>query len=62
MTFGKDSNTSRPVPRAKTGSVVLNLIQNVLMKTLQFERRFDPWFRPAFDALLRDRIASLVTA
>jgi hypothetical protein len=26
------------------------------------ERRFDPFFRPAFDAVLRDPIASLVTA
>ncbi len=29
---------------------------------VHLERRFDPFFRPAFDALLRDRIASIVTA
>ncbi|MBV9386842.1 MAG: catalase family protein [Chroococcidiopsidaceae cyanobacterium CP_BM_ER_R8_30] len=29
---------------------------------LQVERRFDPFFRPAFDATLRDPIASLTTA
>ena len=28
---------------------------------VHLERRFDPFFRPAFDALLRDPIASLVT-
>ena len=29
---------------------------------VHLERRFDPFFRPAFDALLRDPIAKLVTA
>jgi hypothetical protein len=29
---------------------------------LQFERRFDPFFRPAFDAVLRDPLARLTTA
>jgi hypothetical protein len=29
---------------------------------VQFERRFDPWLRPAFDALLRDAVARLTTA
>ena len=29
---------------------------------VHFERRFDPFFRPVFDALLRDPIAKLVTA
>ena len=29
---------------------------------MHLERRFDPFFRPAFDAVLRDPIASLVTA
>jgi hypothetical protein len=61
MDYATDSNTSRPVPPANTGSAILNLISNVSVKALQFERRFDPWFRPAFDALLRDRIAAFVT-
>ena len=29
---------------------------------LRFERRFDPWVRPAFDAVLRDPLARLTTA
>jgi hypothetical protein len=29
---------------------------------VHFERRFDPFLRPLFDALLRDRLASLITA
>ncbi len=54
-------NVSRPIPRANTGSALLNLIANVSTKLLQFERRFDPFFRPAFDAVLRDPLARFVT-
>jgi hypothetical protein len=57
-----DSNRSRPVPPANTGSRLLNFISNASLKLLQVQRRFDPWLRPAFDALLRDRVAALVTA
>jgi hypothetical protein len=31
-------------------------------RLVHLERRFDPFFRPAFDALLRDPLASLTTA
>jgi len=54
-------NVSRPIPRANTGSALLNLIANVSTKLLQFERRFDPFFRPAFDAVLQDPLARFVT-
>jgi hypothetical protein len=54
-------NLDRPIPRANTGSALLNLIANVSTKLLQFERRFDPFFRPAFDALLQDPLARFVT-
>lgn len=57
-----DSNTARPVPPANTGSVIKNLISNISFRTLQFQRRFDPLLRPAFDALLRDRVARWTTA
>ena len=57
-----DSNTSRPMPPPNTGSAFLNLLSNLSLKFLHFERRFDPWVRPAFDATLRDPIARLVTA
>ncbi len=62
MNAAMDSNQSRPVPPANTGSAFLNLVSNVSLKALQFERRFDPWLRPAFDAILRDPTARLVTA
>ena len=57
-----DSNTSRPIPRANTGSALRNFVANTSIKLVQLERRFDPWVRPAFDALLRDRVARGLTA
>ncbi len=56
-----DSNTSRPVPPAETGNVVLDWIADALLKAIQLERRIDPFIRPAFDATLRDPIARLTT-
>ena len=57
-----NSNVSRPMPRANTGSWFLNLVSNTTMFLLQMERRIDPWLRPPFDATLRDPIARFVTA
>jgi hypothetical protein len=57
-----DSNTSRPAPPADTGSAFLNWLSDTSLFLLQLERRFDPFFRPAFDAILRDPIARLTTA
>jgi hypothetical protein len=57
-----DSNRSRPIPRPDTGSAVLNLLVNASTRFVHLERRFDPFFRPAFDAVLRDPIAKLTTA
>jgi hypothetical protein len=57
-----DSNKSRPVPAANTGSRTLDLLLDGSMKLLQLERRIDPWLRPAFEAWLRDPIARLTTA
>ena len=62
MPASLDSNTSRPVPPAATGSAFLNLIANSSFKLLQLERRFDPFVRPPLDALLRDPLARLTTA
>ena len=57
-----ESNVSRPAPPANTGSTFLNWLADTALFLLQLERRFDPFFRPAFDATLRDPIARLVTA
>lgn len=56
------SNTSQPVPPANTGSALLNWLSDTSVSLLQLERRFDPFLRPAFDAVLRDPIARLTTA
>jgi hypothetical protein len=57
-----NSNTSRPVPPANTGSALKNAVSDTLLRLVQLERRIDPFLRPAFDALLRDPIARAVTA
>ncbi len=56
------SNTSRPAPRANTGSALLNLVSDVTAALVRAESRIDPFIRPAFDAVLRDPVARLVTA
>jgi hypothetical protein len=56
-----DSNTSRPAPPADTGSVFLNWLSDTSLLLLQMERRIDPFFRPLFDAVLRDPTARLAT-
>jgi hypothetical protein len=57
-----NSNVSRPVPRANTGSAVRNFVSDATQSLLHLERRFDPFFRPLFDAVLREPIARLATA
>lgn len=56
-----NSNVSRPMPRANTGSWFLNWVSDTFMFLVQMERRFDHWLRPPFDATLRDPVARLVT-
>jgi hypothetical protein len=56
------SNPDRPIPRANTGSLLLNWLADASTKLVHLERRFDPFIRPAFDALLRDPLANLATA
>ena len=57
-----NSNVSRPVPPANTGSAFLNWLANASISFVHFERRFDPFFRPVFDAVFRDPLTSLTTA
>lgn len=56
-----NSNTSRPIPPPDTGSAVLNWLARTSIRLIQIERRFDPFVRPAFDAVLRDPLARLTT-
>lgn len=57
-----DSNTSRPVPPANTGSALLDWISDTSLRLIQLERRIDPWIRPAFEAALRDPLARAISA
>jgi hypothetical protein len=50
------------LPPPDTGSHVLNGISRALLFMIHLERRFDPFFRPVFDALLRGPVSRLVTA
>ena len=49
------------MPRADTGSAFLNGLSDFFTEVMHLERRVEPWFRPTFDALLREPIARLVT-
>ncbi|HVN05938.1 MAG TPA: catalase family protein [Bryobacteraceae bacterium] len=40
----------------------MNWLADASTWLVHLERRFDPWFRPAFDATLRDPVANLVTS
>ena len=57
-----NSNTSRPAPPADTGSAILNGLSDLSGALLRLQRRFDPFVRPAFDAVLLDPLARLTTA
>ncbi|MEJ8825277.1 catalase family protein [Variovorax humicola] len=57
-----DSNASHPQPRASTGVAWRNFVADTGMALIRLERRFDPFVRPAFDALLKDPLARLTTS
>ena len=42
-----DSNVSRPMPRADTGSRFKNWVSDTLMGLIRLVRRFDHWRRPS---------------
>ena len=56
------SNPDRPIPKANTGSTFLNWLGDASIALVHLERRFDPFYRPVFDVILRDPLASLTTA
>lgn len=50
------------LPPADTANRLLDWISDAGLRLIALERRFDPFFRPAFDRLFRDRLSSLFTA
>src|SRR5258708_39906718 len=55
-------NPDRPLPKANTGAALRNWLDYTSTALVHLERRFDPFFRTAFDSLLRDPLSSLATA
>jgi len=49
------------LPPANTGNWLLDRLANAAMLLVHLERRFDLFFRPAFDALFRDALTSIAT-
>jgi hypothetical protein len=49
------------MPPPDTGSRLLDWIARAMLFGVHLERRIDPFVRPVFDRLLRDRVARLVT-
>jgi hypothetical protein len=60
--LSSNSSSGYGVPPADTGNGVLNWISDTSLRLFQLERRIDPSFRPAFDALLRERLTNWTTA
>jgi hypothetical protein len=50
------------LPPANTGNWLLDRFSNLSMTLVHIERRFDPFFRPLFDALFRNLLTSTVNA
>ena len=50
------------LPAADTGSRLLDRLSALAIFAVHVERRFDPFFRPAFDKLFRASLSSAVTA
>ena len=49
------------LPPADTGNAAVNWISGLLGSLIHLERRIDPFFRPGFDAALRDPLSNLIT-
>jgi hypothetical protein len=56
------TNNGYSLPPADTGVRLLNWIANTATMMVHVERRFDPFFRPAFDALFRQLLTNLTTS
>src|SRR5438128_598958 len=48
-------------PPSDTGNRLLDWLSDFLTSLVHVERRFDPFFRPAFEALLQEPLAELTT-
>jgi hypothetical protein len=60
-TTGADPGPGYGLPPPDTGSRLLNGIARALLFVIHVQRRLDPFYRPALDWLLRDRLSRLTT-
>jgi len=57
-----NNNTGYGLPPADTGVRLLNWFADTATFIVHLERRFDPFFRPAFDKLFRQLLTNVTTA
>lgn len=57
-----NSNSGYGLPPADTSVWLLDLLANISTYFVHLERRFDPFFRPAFDALFRQLLTNLTNS
>jgi hypothetical protein len=62
VTAAKGPGPGFGLPPPATGSAVLDALARVMLAAIHAERRVDPFYRPAFDRLLRDRLSRATTA
>ena len=65
VTAAKKSANPGPgygTPPPDTGSALLDALARLLLVAIHMERRIDPFFRPAFDAVLQGPLSRLTTA
>jgi hypothetical protein len=61
VSSNNNSNSGYGLPPADTGVRLLNWIANLSMSFVHLERRFDPFFRRAFDAVFRQLLTNATT-
>jgi hypothetical protein len=61
LSSSPDPGPGYGLPPPDTGNVLLNGIARLLLFLIHVERRVDPFFRPAFDAVFRERLSRAVT-
>jgi hypothetical protein len=59
---GPDPGPGYGLPPPSTGSAVLDGLARVMLLAIHAERRVDPFFRPAFDKVLREPLSKATTA
>ncbi|HEY8693453.1 MAG TPA: hypothetical protein VIR57_12010 [Chloroflexota bacterium] len=62
MSLNSSRSSGFGLPPAETGNRLVDWVSGAVIGLFHLERRFDPFFRPALDALFRDRLSRWITA